>query len=58
MKAYAVYYSFFAEGVEQRELQDIYLKKEEAKSHNTMSDDELAWAGITSVDVEELEIQE
>lgn len=58
MKGYAVYYSFFAEGVEQRELQDVYLSEEQAKLHNTMSKSELYWAGLTSVDVEPIDIIE
>ena len=37
MKGYAVYYSYFAEGVEQRELQEIYVIEDNAKQHNTMT---------------------
>ena len=58
MKGYAVYYSYFAEGVEQRELQEIYLAEDKAKQHNTMTKTELAWSGITSVDIEPIDIIE
>lgn len=58
MKVYGVYYSFYAEGVEQDELQELYTTKEAAEQHNTMTKEQLAWSGITSVYIEELEVKE
>lgn len=57
-KVYAVYYRFYAESAEKRELQDLYSSLEKAKSHNQMDKEELSWAGITGVDIEEIEVIE
>ena len=58
MKAYAVYYSFYAEGVEQRELQEVYIDESKAKSHNELTQSQMAWSGITQVSIEEIDIIE
>lgn len=58
MKVYGVYYSFYAEGVEQHELQELYATKEAAEQHNTMTKEQLYWSGIISVYIEEMEVKE
>lgn len=56
-KVYGVFYSFYAEGVEQEELQEpLYATREQAEQHNTMNAEQRAWAGITHVRIEELEV--
>lgn len=57
MKVYGVFYSFYAEGVEQEELQEpLYATREAAEKHNTMTREQLVWSGITAIRIEELEV--
>jgi len=53
---YAVFYSFYAEGVEKTELEAVYETLEAAQKHNTMTPEELAWAGITAVTIAEQDV--
>lgn len=57
MTVYAVYYTVYAEGTEQEELQDLYTTREGAERHNTMNAEQRAWAGIIAVNIEELEVK-